>query len=315
MIKILIYGAGVIGCTYGWQMATAGCNVTMLVRKEKLQQWNKNGVNIRCADYRGVNKKVIEANFRPAVITELSPENNFDYIIVATNSLQVNTILPELSKGVGKATIVFFQNIWDTTEIEKYLSTNQYLFGFPFMAGGGKDETRINSIILESKYSKTIVGEVSGQQTPRLLKFVELLDKADMKPFVSDQILNWLIPHGVFIAAISAGILSENGSMSQFIKNTKTVKTTVRAIREGFRICESRGIDPKKEKVNKLYYLPLFISVPIVKKIMSSPEMGEMFEGYLNHSTNEVKRMLEDIAQSGVQHRIEIPCLESLYKR
>lgn len=32
-MKILIYGAGVVGCAYGWQLSKAGCDVTVLVRK------------------------------------------------------------------------------------------------------------------------------------------------------------------------------------------------------------------------------------------------------------------------------------------
>lgn len=41
-MKILIYGAGVVGCTYGWQLSKAGCDVTVLVRngqKEFVQKW------------------------------------------------------------------------------------------------------------------------------------------------------------------------------------------------------------------------------------------------------------------------------------
>ena len=34
-MKILIYGAGVVGCTYGWQLSKAGCDVAVLVRKEQ----------------------------------------------------------------------------------------------------------------------------------------------------------------------------------------------------------------------------------------------------------------------------------------
>jgi len=34
-VKILIYGAGVIGTSYGWQLAEAGQDVTFLVRQEK----------------------------------------------------------------------------------------------------------------------------------------------------------------------------------------------------------------------------------------------------------------------------------------
>ena len=34
-MKILIYGTGVIGCTYGWQLAKAGHDMTVLVRQGK----------------------------------------------------------------------------------------------------------------------------------------------------------------------------------------------------------------------------------------------------------------------------------------
>ena len=40
-MKILIYGAGVVGCTYGWQLSKAGCDVTVLVRKGKKNLYKK----------------------------------------------------------------------------------------------------------------------------------------------------------------------------------------------------------------------------------------------------------------------------------
>lgn len=41
----------------------------------------------------------------------------------------------------------------------------------------------------------------------------------------------------------------------------------MRAIREGLAICGKMGIDSKAEKANRPYHLPLFISVPMAKKI------------------------------------------------
>lgn len=40
-MKILIYGAGVVGCTYGWQLSKAGCDVAVLVRKEQKNLYKK----------------------------------------------------------------------------------------------------------------------------------------------------------------------------------------------------------------------------------------------------------------------------------
>ncbi|MDR1091026.1 MAG: ketopantoate reductase family protein [Prevotella sp.] len=298
-MKILIYGAGVIGCTYGWQLSKAGYDTTVLVRERKKEQIERDGINIHCTDFRYGKKKTGQAVFRPKVIDKLSPDNDFEYIIVSVRNPHLKEVLPVLKHSAGKANILFFMNILDFGEIDKYLSSKQYFVGFPFMVGGCKENGYINSIISGSKYSKTMLGELNGENSERVQAIASAMESAGMKPFVSYQIKNWLIPHGVFIAALSAGIIKAGGTMEAFIDNTKIVKDTIKDIRRGFQICAERGIDPRKEKVNKLYYLPLFISVPVVKKIFNDEVMRMMFDGYLKYSTEEVKKMLADIYGGG----------------
>lgn len=299
-MKILIYGAGTIGCTYGWQLSEAGHDITVLVRGNKKDFVEKNGFNIHCSDYRGKGKQVVNTIFRPKVIDKLSPQNDFEYIIVSVNCLHLKEVLPILDQSAGKAHILFFQNMWsDLDEIRKHLIPERYFFGFPFMVGGGKDGNDIQSIISGSKYSQTMLGETNGEITPRVRKLAEAMEEAGMKPFISEQIVTWLIPHYVFIAAVSAGVLKSGGKMEKFLSDSQAIKQALKAVREGFEICLARGINPKKEKVNKLYYLPLFISVPIVKKIFSNEDMSLMLDGYLKYSTGEVMAMLENVIESG----------------
>ena len=106
-MKILIYGAGVVGCTYGWQLSKVGCDVTVLVRKGQKECVQKDGIQIICSDFRGKARKDTDVIFKPTVIDELSSNNDFEYIIVSTNKLQLSTILPTLSKSAGKANVVF----------------------------------------------------------------------------------------------------------------------------------------------------------------------------------------------------------------
>lgn len=312
-MKILIYGVGVIGCTYGWQLSEAGHHISVLVRKEKKKTIKENGINIHCSDFRSGGRQVIETIFRPEVIDELSASNDFEYIIVPTNSSYLKDILPVLRDSAGSAHILFFQNIWDDfDEIDRYLSAGQYFFGFPFMAGGGKEASNIHTIISGSKYSKTMLGEADGTVTPRVRKMAEAMEKARMEPFLSNQIITWLIPHCVFIACFSAGILQAGGTMNQLLGNRPLLKETLKAIREGFRVCTARGIDPKKEKVNTLYYLPAFISIRIVRNIFSQEMMAKMFEAYLKHGREEVQKTLDDIIACGDQYKVNTPHLKTL---
>lgn len=311
-MKILIYGAGVIGCTYGWQLAKAGCDISILVRKGKKQEIEERGINIYCTDLREGKKNIQNTIFQPRVIDTLSADNDFDYIIVTTNNLNLDDVLMTLKESAGKAHILFFQNMWidEIEKIKNHLSSEQYFFGFPFMAGGGKNQNGINSIISGSKYSQTMLGEVTGEATPRVQEIASVLLKANMKPFISKDIITWLVPHCAFMAGIAAGVIVEGGKMEDFLNNSKTVKKSILAIRDGFHVCEAIGINPKKEKVNKLYYLPLLISSPVVKKVFSDDAMKAMFDEYLRNSIEEVKRMIINILKSSKKFNIEIPHLQ-----
>lgn len=311
-MKILIYGAGAIGCTYGWQLAKAGCDISILVRKGKKLEIEEKGINIHCTDLRDGKKNVQNTIFQPKVIDTLSADNDFDYIIVTTNNLNLDDVLMTLKESAGKAHILFFQNMWidEIEKIKNYLSSDQYFFGFPFMAGGGKNQNGINSIISGSKYSQTMLGEVTGETTPRVQEIASILLKSNMKPFISKDIVTWLVPHCAFMAGIAAGVIMEGGKMEDFLNNSKTVKKSILAIRDGFHVCEAIGINPKKEKVNKLYYFPLLISSPVVKKVFSDDAMKAMFDGYLRNSIEEVKRMIINVTQSSKKFNIEIPHLQ-----
>lgn len=314
-MKILIYGAGVIGCTYGWQLTKAGHEISVLVRKSKRQTIEQNGISIYCRDYRNGEEATEKIVFRPKIIDTLTSNNDFEYIIVATNHLNLEEVLLSLKDSAGKAHILFFQNIWydDLEKINTTLTSGKYFFGFPFMAGGGKNEKELTSIISGSKYSKTMLGEIDGEITPRIQKIAEAMAKANMRPFISKEIKTWLIPHCAFITILSIGILKAGSTMEAFLNNAPIIKETIMGIRESFHICKELGINPKKEKVNKLYYLPLFISVPIIKKIFTNVSMQAMFDGFLGHSTDEITMLIDQILSDGEKYSVPTVYLKRLY--
>ena len=75
-MKILIYGAGIVGTTYGWQLSKAGHEIAVLVRPEKKQAIKEEGIHIHCADFRGGKKEIEDIVFKPDVIDSLSFERN-----------------------------------------------------------------------------------------------------------------------------------------------------------------------------------------------------------------------------------------------
>ena len=66
------------------------------------------------------------------------------------------------------------------------------------------------------------------------------------------------------------------------------------------------------KKANRLYLLPLFISVPIAKKIYSNNALQLMFDGHINHSPAEIRQMIDDIINSGKTYGVDTPNLLQL---
>ena len=307
-MKILIYGAGVTGCTYGWQLSEAGHHITVMVRKGQKQYISENGILLSCTDFRGGIKRITQTVFRPDVIDELDVQNDFEYIIVTTNKMQLHDVLPVLGASAGKAHVLFFQNNWDCfNEIAHYLKPAQYFFGFPFMTGGGRDANGIHSVISGMKYSHTPIGEVTGEISPRVTKIAQALEEARLKPVISHNILLWIITH----YATAAGIVVAGGA-ENFVNDSSIVRMTIRAIREGFAICMKRGYNAKGEKANKLYHLPLFISVPVARKIYNNESLRLMFDGHINNAEAEIRLMIEDIIKSGNEYEIPTPYMSAL---
>ena len=311
-MKILIYGAGIVGSSYGWQLSKTGHEITVLVRPEKKQTIAEKGIRIHCTDFREGQKKIEEVVFKPHVIGSLSADNDFEYIIVTTNNLHLKEILPVLSKSAGKAHILFFQNMWvsNLDDIEKHLSKEQYFFGFPFMVGGGRNTDYINSAISGLKQSHTPLGETNGENSERVQKISKALEDANLRPVIYKNIKNWLITHYAVAGGLSAGIMKAKGGRN-FASDSKILKETIKAIREGLNICLKLGYNPKSEKANKLYSLPFFIAIPIAKKVYSNEALCLMFDGHTQHSPDEMKKMLEDIIMDGEKFSLILPFLNN----
>jgi ketopantoate reductase len=73
LMKILVYGAGVIGTTYGWQLAEAGQDVTLLVRSGKKASY-QDGIQISCRDERSKPARQTDTLFCPSMMSTMLGE-------------------------------------------------------------------------------------------------------------------------------------------------------------------------------------------------------------------------------------------------
>lgn len=306
-MKILVIGAGVIGVTYAWQLSLCGNEVSFYVRSEKVNPIRENGISITCLDTRRLKDRAVKTVFRPQVTDTITQADAYDLVMVCVNSNQIGSVLPVLKPIAGLIDILFFSNLWDgLDQIAAALTPDQYFLGYPFKAGGGRDKNGIDTVIFGTIFTETLLGELSGEISPRVKRFSTALKQARMNPRIHRNIRAYLLSHYVWAAA-NVGAYMQAGSYENFSKNRQVLRCMYLAMREGFQVCRAKGVNPATITPTCFYYLPLFLLVPITQALYRIPAMRRMFEGHVLHSPGEVSDMYRQVLAAGVHHAIDMP--------
>ena len=260
-MKILVYGAGVIGCIYAARLYTAGCNVTLLARGKRYAILKQQGLILRNML---TGKETIS---RPPLVQQLRSDDLFDLIIVTVRLNQIDGIIPVLKKNKSTPSVMFMMNYPDSVkQIVQQLSPKHVLLGFPGVGGMYRD----NSIdYIQVDQQRTTIGKRKEDNSILPEKIRALLENAGFKTAVSEDMQAWLKIHAVFMTCACASIIKENGSSIQLSKNKKGVKRMILSIREGFTACSKLGIPVIPRNLKTIFMtMPLWFSVWYWQKAM-----------------------------------------------
>ena len=311
-MNILIYGAGVIGTTYGWQLSLTGQNITLLVRKEKLANY-QNGITIHCQDERVKGSKNVVTIFRPQVVDSLSPKDDYDLILVGVKSQQLEPVLPILAENAGKADVLFFQNNWWGDEkIRQHLRPEQYFFGFSRLVGGWRSENAIECIIFNAPGMSTLLGEKDGQGSPRVKQLADILQAAGLKPEINPDILSWLKFHySEYLGATGAILMA--GSAKAFADRSDLVRESILATREALAICRARGLSMQAAPFNlRMFSLPLGLIVWLGQKQYQAANIQSFFDENIKNGLDEISSQYRDVVAESQRLNVPIPVLIGL---
>ena len=147
-MKILVFGAGVLGCNLARNLFRAGKDVTLLARGAWAEEVRKNGLRIK--DKFSPHLSVS----RIPVVTELKPEDAYDVIFVVLRYTQLDSILDTLRKSAAK-NIVFVGNNVRARALTESLGEKKVLFAFASSAGH-REKDRVCSVDLK----KITIGQI-----------------------------------------------------------------------------------------------------------------------------------------------------------
>ncbi|BBF42179.1 ketopantoate reductase [Lachnospiraceae bacterium KM106-2] len=193
-MRILVYGAGVIGCELAHELGNGRNDVTLLARGAWKQMIDSEGLKIR-------HKFQLHSTLdHIKTIESLKPEDNYDIIFVAMQYSQLQQILPTLGNNKSKRIILVGNNM-NGDACEKMImenSTEEKEIAFAFQSScGRREEHRLVSIHVAYKLT---IGALHGQISDSLGQALEAAFEGTKCEITLEAFMDgWLKSHMVFI--------------------------------------------------------------------------------------------------------------------
>ena len=156
-MKILVYGAGVLGCNLARNLFHAGKDVTLLARGNWAAEIKQNGLRIKDKFSPRTSVSCIP------VVTELAPDAQYEVIFVVLRYTQLDSALDTLRENQTK-NIVFVGNNVQARVLAASLPGKNVLFAFALSAGH-RESDRVVSIDLK----KITIGQLPGAASNKQL--------------------------------------------------------------------------------------------------------------------------------------------------
>ena len=232
-MKILIYGAGVIGQIYAARLHEAGHDVTVLARHRTLETLARDGITlVNGALVNGATSGPIRVN----VTGHVGPDSSFELALVTVRRDQVGEILPAMAELQASHMVMMQNNSLELASVGDIVGRDRTLFGFPGVGGYRRDDGAIEYI--EIPQQPTTLGRQQGRE-----EIVgEVFKSAGFAVATTADMDGWLKTHAVFIAAICGSINSCGGDAVKLAADRERVATMIRSAGEGFRALTSKGV-------------------------------------------------------------------------
>ena len=235
-MKILVFGAGVLGCNLARNLFRAGKDVTLLARGKWAEEIKTNGLRIKDKFSPRVSVS------RIPVVTALEPEDIYDVIFVVLRYTQLDLILETL-RANGTKNIVFVGNNVQAGALAASLPEKNVLFAFATSAGH-REKDRVMSVDLK----KITIGPPSG--TPASEALVgQIFGGTKYKVTYEPKMEDYLLCHAAFVLPVAFACYQTDGDLKKLKGNTAYLSRLIDANIEGYRAIKSAGytILPKED--------------------------------------------------------------------
>jgi 2-dehydropantoate 2-reductase len=304
-MKILVFGAGVLGSLYAARLHQAGHAVTLLARGARLAALSANGVQLEHA-LTGVRETI------PVPVTDVA-DGDYDAVLVFVRADQLGEAAQTLGQRPVSRSIVFMVNNPGGHEmVGRAVGPERVILGFPG-AGGYRHADVVHFVVLPRLIQPTTLGEPDGTDTARLREIRAALRSAGF-PVATDRRMDaWYRYHAAWVTPIAYALYAARASGSNLADRPDLVRDLVGAIRELFHALDALGENITPARLRVIQVLPRWLLVPAIGRVMRTRLADTAARRHAEAAPGEMSLLAEEITRIASRADVVTPRWSALF--
>ena len=304
-MRILIYGAGNIGCLYAALLKESGQEVSVLARGQRLADLRERGIRLEDA---ATGKRT---EVRVDVVTRLDADDAYDVVLVVLPGNRISEVLPILRESRGTPSVVFFGNrAAGPAALTEALGEERVLLGFPGAAAIPHDQV-LRYVILSPREQPTTIGELDGTRSSRIETLAGALRDAGFPVAISSDMDAWLKTHAAKIVPTANALYMAAGDTRRLARTRDALVLMMRAIRESFAVLTTLGIPLTPRSHAVLDWIPEPVLLFLSRKMLESPGM-DIKVGHALRARSEIRALSSELDVLARESGLPTPSVDLL---
>ena len=266
-MRILIYGAGVIGSLYAVLFAETGYDTSIYARGKRLEFLKKNGLLYK------KNQNIRRA--KATILGELSDNDAYDFILLTVRENQLYEALAELKNNKSNIIVTMVNSLDSYKKWEDIVGKGRILPAFPGAGGSINNDGILDAALTPRMIQPTTFAEISGNKSEKTKQFSKILRHAHIPYQKVVDMHMWQLCHLAMVVPI-ADAYYEADCPERAGRDWKTMKKTARRLKRNFTFLRKQKgkLSPWKMNIFRFVSLP-FLTIMLAVTFGSS--FGDKF--------------------------------------
>lgn len=301
-MKILIFGAGVLGSFYAARLHDAKQDVTLLARGQRYRELISHGVVLE-----NFKSGVTTVSY-PPIIDGMPEKDYYDLCVILVQNNQLPEALKTISSNKNIAAFLVMTNYMKGPgEILDYLDEKKVLLGH-VNAGGERDGHIVKYMASQSM----TMGELDGSRSERLKKIAAVFRAAGLPVDLSRNMDSWKRHHLAFLLPVCHAMYLCDTCNYKLAAHKDLVRKSLLGAKEAMQMLARNGYPVEPVKLKIMFSMPLSLLTVLFQKILATEIMDIGGARHVQNARSEIMKLSDDLLALADLWHEELPVLREL---